>query len=70
MTQALLGVASLLLADVAFAHPGHGTTSAASWLHGLELAHLAPALLAAAALALGVALLRKRRAAARERLAR
>ena len=70
MTQALLGVASLLLADSAFAHPGHGATSAASWLHGLELAHLAPALLAAAALALAAAFLRARRAGARERVAR
>jgi hypothetical protein len=53
-----------LQASAALAHSGHGATPAASWLHGLEPAHLAPAL-AAAALALGIAL--RRRAAVRER---
>ena len=67
MVKRLLGVAALLLADAALAHPGQGAASAASWLHGLELAHLAPALLAAAAASLLAAALRKRRAVARER---
>ncbi|HEY8120431.1 MAG TPA: hypothetical protein VII78_03880 [Myxococcota bacterium] len=64
MSARLLGVACLLQASAALAHSGHGATPAASWLHGLEPAHLAPAL-AAAALALGIAL--RRRAAVRER---
>jgi len=65
MTRELLGFACLLLANAASAHPGHGTAPAASWLHGLELAHSAPALAAAAALLGGAAL--RRRATARER---
>jgi hypothetical protein len=67
MVKRLFGVAALLLADTAFAHPGHGVASAASWLHGLEPAHLAPALLAAAAASLLAAALRKRSAVVRER---
>ena len=67
MAQRLLGVACLLLADAALAHPGHGALPAASWLHGLEPTHVAPALFAAAAALLVVATLRARRAAARER---
>jgi hypothetical protein len=67
MVKRLLGVAALLLADTALAHPGHGVAPAASWLHSLELAHLAPALLAAAAASLLVAALRKRSAVVRER---
>lgn len=67
MTARFLGVACVLHASAALAHPGHGDTPAASWLHGLEAEHAAPALIAAAAaFALG-AVLRRRRAAARER---
>jgi hypothetical protein len=66
MAAWLLGVACLLQARVALAHPGHGQAPAASWLHGLEPAHLAPALAGlAAALAARAAL--RRLAAARER---
>ena len=67
MAKRLLGVASLLLADAALAHPGHGAAAAASWLHGFEPAHIAPALCATAAALLVVVTLRSRRAAARER---
>jgi hypothetical protein len=67
MTARLLGVACLLQAGAALAHPGHGETPAASWLHGLEAAHAVPGLLAAAAAVAFAAALRRRRAAARER---
>jgi hypothetical protein len=66
MAARLLVLACSLQANVALAHPGHGAVPAASWLHGLELPHLAPALLAAAAVLSGRALLR-RFAAARGR---
>ncbi len=67
MTMRFLGVACVLQASAALAHPGHGGTQAASWLHGLEAEHAVPALIAAAAaFALGAAL-RRRRTAARER---
>lgn len=66
MSARLLGVACWLLASTALAHPGHGAAPAASWLHGLEPAHLAPALLGAAAALLASVALRRRRAA-RER---
>jgi hypothetical protein len=64
MAKRMLGFACLLLAATARAHPGHGSLPSASWLHGLEAAHLAPlaALLAAILLARGAL----RRAAARE----
>jgi len=66
MATRLSGLALLLQANAALAHPGHGASSAASWLHGLEPAHLAPAvaLLGAAALA---GFVQRRRAASRER---
>jgi hypothetical protein len=63
----LFAVACLLLANVAGAHPGHGSAPAASWLHGLEPVHLAPAALAVAAFGLAARASRSRRAAARER---
>jgi len=63
MATRLPSAALWLLADGALAHPGHGVAPAASWLHGLEPIHLAPAfaVLLAAAFAL------RRRRAARER---
>jgi hypothetical protein len=67
MTRWLLGVACVLLANAASAHPGHGATPAASWLHGLEAAHLVPALLGVAALALAARAVRTLLATARER---
>jgi len=67
MTRWLLGIACVLLANAAGAHPGHGAAPAASWLHGLEPVHLAPAALAVAALAFAARALLSRRAAARER---
>jgi hypothetical protein len=63
MAFRILGVACSLLASAAGAHPGHGASSAASWLHGLEPAHLAPALL----LAVGALVLAWKRITARER---
>jgi len=67
MRRWLLAIACLLLAHGAGAHPGHGSAPAASWLHGLEPAHLAPAALAVAALVLAVRALRSHRAVTRER---
>jgi len=67
MSAWLLAIACLLLANVAGAHPGHGVIPAASWLHGLEPSHLAPAAAAVAALGLAVRALRSYRVAARER---
>jgi hypothetical protein len=48
MASRILGVACSLLASAAGAHPGHGASSAASWFHGLEPVHVAPAVLLAA----------------------
>ena len=63
MASRLLAVACLLPAAAALAHPGHGATPAASWLHGLELAHLAPLAAALAAGLLARAVLRQRASA-------
>jgi hypothetical protein len=61
MTARLLVLACLLQANAALAHPGHGSAPAASWLHGLEPVHLAPAAAALAAVLLAVAVARERR---------
>ncbi len=66
MARRLLGLSPLLLAQAALAHPGHGSTDAASWLHGLEPEHLVPGFLAAA-IGLAALVLRRRRRAAQER---
>jgi hypothetical protein len=66
MTLRFTGVALCLLASGALAHDGHGAIPAGSWLHGLEPAHLAPAL-GALSLALLAGFALRRRHAARER---
>jgi len=66
MATRLPSAALWLLADGALAHPGHGVVPAASWLHGLEPIHLAPAFAVLLAAALAAFALRRRRAA-RER---
>ena len=52
MAKRLVGSAVLLLADAAFAHPGHGSTDPRSFLHGLEPEHLVPWLAGVALVAL------------------